>query len=335
MEAQMVRVGDAETSLDAVGTLSLQRIGGAATGGAGGVATINFAEGGSVYEGRDPGRARQLGRACRAGPGRGAAEPGPQQFRARQGAAPQQCRHAARARRGRCGAAHGRRRGRPCPGPARQAHAGGTVRGSGGPAQRQPGRLRRPRTPRSSISSRSTRSRWTSACRSCSCRPWRRASGSRWRSTPIPASRSPARSRRSIRWSMPAGRAVVVRAEIENDDGEAAAGPVRPRAPDSWPSGRTRCSCPEQAMQPQGDKAFVFKVVDAGDGKSGRQADAGDAGQPPPGRGRGREGLAPGDLVVTAGLLKIRDGRRSRCSCDRRAPAGQPSVAARPSPATG
>jgi len=61
---------------------------------------------------------------------------------------------------------------------------------------------------------------------------------------------------------------------------------------------------PEQALVPQGDDQFVFKVVD---GRAQRAKV--DIGQPPRGQGGNLRGLVPADMVVTAGHLKIRDAR--------------------------
>ncbi len=60
---------------------------------------------------------------------------------------------------------------------------------------------------------------------------------------------------------------------------------------------------PEQAIVPRGDDRFVYKIVD---GKA--VATRVTLGQRQPGRVEVVKGLAPGDLVVTAGHLKIRDG---------------------------
>ena len=61
-------------------------------------------------------------------------------------------------------------------------------------------------------------------------------------------------------------------------------------------------------MQPQGERAFVFKVVDPGDGKAVARLTPVTLGNRRQGEVEVREGLAPNDLVVTAGQLKIRDG---------------------------
>lgn len=98
------------------------------------------------------------------------------------------------------------------------------------------------------------------------------------------------------------GRAVVIRARVANPDGVLRPGlfarvaltlDVQPNA----------VLVPEQAIVAFGNKQFVFKVVD------------GKVAQAPVTLGERRnaeveitKGLAPGDVVVTAGQLKIRDG---------------------------
>ena len=58
-----------------------------------------------------------------------------------------------------------------------------------------------------------------------------------------------------------------MRAEIRNDDGKLRPG-LFARVHLTLAERQNALFVPEQSIQPQGDKAFVFKVVDAGDGKS-------------------------------------------------------------------
>jgi membrane fusion protein, multidrug efflux system len=105
-----------------------------------------------------------------------------------------------------------------------------------------------------------------------------------------------------------AGRAIVVRAEIANDEAKLRPG-LFARVRLTLAERQNALFVPEQAIQPQGDRAFVFKVVDQADGKPPiaklTPVTLGD-------RRRGeveiRDGLGAGDVIVTAGLLKIRDG---------------------------
>ncbi|MEK0085434.1 efflux RND transporter periplasmic adaptor subunit [Benzoatithermus flavus] len=105
-----------------------------------------------------------------------------------------------------------------------------------------------------------------------------------------------------------AGRSILIRAEIRND-----AGKLRPglfaRVSLTLAERENALFVPEQAIQPQGERQFLFKVVDQGEGKP-KVAKLTEVklGNRRKGEVEVREGLAPGDIVVTAGLLKIRDG---------------------------
>ena len=80
---------------------------------------------------------------------------------------------------------------------------------------------------------------------------------------------------------------------------------------------------PEQAIQPQGDQAYVFKVVASPDGKPNvvklTPVQLGNRRQ---GEVEVRAGLESGDMIVTGGLLKIRDGVPVQVV----APLGQPAA---------
>lgn len=99
-----------------------------------------------------------------------------------------------------------------------------------------------------------------------------------------------------------AGRSIVIRALIRNTNAALRPGMfarVRLLTDEKADS----MAVPEQALVPQGDEQFVFKVVD------GRvQRVKVDIGQRREGKVEILRGLAPADLVVTAGHLKIRDG---------------------------
>jgi membrane fusion protein (multidrug efflux system) len=60
---------------------------------------------------------------------------------------------------------------------------------------------------------------------------------------------------------------------------------------------------PEQAIVPQGDEWFVYRVVD---GKAQRARI--DVGQRRDGKAEIVKGLQDGDMVITAGQLKVREG---------------------------
>jgi membrane fusion protein (multidrug efflux system) len=99
-----------------------------------------------------------------------------------------------------------------------------------------------------------------------------------------------------------AGRSLLVRAVVPNGDQRLRPG-LFARVTVLLQLKEDALSVPEQAIVPQGDSQFVFKIVD---GKvrltkvvTGTRRD---------GRVEIVEGLEPGDQVVTAGQLKIRDG---------------------------
>jgi membrane fusion protein, multidrug efflux system len=122
------------------------------------------------------------------------------------------------------------------------------------------------------------------------------------------------------------GRAIVVRAEVSNVEAKLRPG-LFARVHLQLAERQNALFVPEQAIQPQGDRAFVFKVVDPGDGKTVARQTAVALGNRRQGEVEVREGLAPNDLIITAGLLKIRDGAAVQVVSPP-APAGQPSAAA-------
>jgi membrane fusion protein (multidrug efflux system) len=119
------------------------------------------------------------------------------------------------------------------------------------------------------------------------------------------------------------GRALVVRAEIKNE-----ALKLRPglfaRVRLTLAERQNAVFVPEQAVQPQGDRQFVFKLVDAGDGKQVAKLTQVELGSRRKGEAEVRDGLAAGDVIVTAGLLKIRDGVPVQVLPPGGAPAPQP-----------
>ena len=103
-----------------------------------------------------------------------------------------------------------------------------------------------------------------------------------------------------------AGRTIVIRAVIRNTNAALRPGMfarVRLLTSDKADS----MVVPEQALVPQGEEQFVFKVVD---GRAQRVKV--DIGQRREGKVEILRGLDPADLVVTAGHLKIRDGSAVR-----------------------
>ena len=69
------------------------------------------------------------------------------------------------------------------------------------------------------------------------------------------------------------------------------------------PKKKNALSVPEKALWPQGTENFVYKVID---GKV--ELTKVELGQRTPGYVEILKGLSPGDLVVTEGQMKIRDG---------------------------
>lgn len=103
-----------------------------------------------------------------------------------------------------------------------------------------------------------------------------------------------------------AGRAVVIRAQVGNQDTTLRPGMfarVRLITKDQSDA----MVVPEQALVPQGNEQFVFKVLD---GKVARVKV--ETGQRRDSKVEVLSGLAAGDMVVTAGQLKIRDGATVR-----------------------
>ena len=99
-----------------------------------------------------------------------------------------------------------------------------------------------------------------------------------------------------------AGRAIVIRAQVRNQDTALRPGMfARVRLFTKLPA--EALVLPEQAMVPQGDEQFVFRVID---GKAVRTRI--EVGQRRDGQVEIVSGLVAGDVVVSAGQLKLRDG---------------------------
>ena len=99
------------------------------------------------------------------------------------------------------------------------------------------------------------------------------------------------------------GRAVVLRARLKNTEGQLRPGMFVADAPHPRASARTPLIVPEEALMPTGNDQYVYKVVD---GKATRA-------KVKTGLRRNSqvevvEGLQAGDVVVTAGQIKLRDG---------------------------
>lgn len=99
-----------------------------------------------------------------------------------------------------------------------------------------------------------------------------------------------------------AGRAIVVRAQVKNADTALRPG-MFARVRLLTKQEVDALVLPEQALVPQGEDQYVFRVVD---GKAVRTKV--EVGQRRDGRVEVVKGIAPGDTIVIAGQIKIRDG---------------------------
>jgi membrane fusion protein (multidrug efflux system) len=99
-----------------------------------------------------------------------------------------------------------------------------------------------------------------------------------------------------------AGRSVVIRAQVKNQDASLRPG-MFARVRLITKDVAEALVVPEQALVPQGNEQFVFKVLD---GKAVRAKV--DVGQRREGKVEITQGLAAGDLIVVAGQQRLRDG---------------------------
>lgn len=99
-----------------------------------------------------------------------------------------------------------------------------------------------------------------------------------------------------------AGRAIVIRAQVGNADTALRPG-MFARVRLLTKEDLDALVLPEQALVPQGEEQYVFRVID---GKAARTKV--EVGQRRDGRVEIVKGVAPGETVVTAGQLKLRDG---------------------------
>jgi membrane fusion protein (multidrug efflux system) len=119
-----------------------------------------------------------------------------------------------------------------------------------------------------------------------------------------------------------AGRSIVIRAQVKNSDASLRPG-MFARVRVITKEVAEALVVPEQALVPQGSEQYVFKVVD---NRAVRLKV--DVGQRRDGKAEILSGLAAGDIVVTAGHQRLRDGAPI---LDRNAPPG-PAASAAPAP---
>jgi membrane fusion protein (multidrug efflux system) len=98
------------------------------------------------------------------------------------------------------------------------------------------------------------------------------------------------------------GRAIVVRAQVPNKDGKLRPG-MFARVRVFTSGARDALVIPEESLFPIGDDKYVFKVVE---GKAARQKV--EIGQRAEGRVEVVNGLTADDVIVTAGVIKLREG---------------------------
>jgi membrane fusion protein (multidrug efflux system) len=103
------------------------------------------------------------------------------------------------------------------------------------------------------------------------------------------------------------GRAVVIRARIANTDDALRPG-LFARVGLVVDERKEAVFVPEQSLVPINDQLFVFKVVDGPQGGKIVAFTKVKLGERRKGEAEIVEGLKPGDTIVTAGLLKVRDG---------------------------
>jgi membrane fusion protein (multidrug efflux system) len=103
------------------------------------------------------------------------------------------------------------------------------------------------------------------------------------------------------------GRSIVIRASIDNPEGVLRPG-LFVRVGLVVDEKLEAVFVPEQSLVPVNDQLFVFKVVDGQEGGKTVAFTRVKLGERRKGEAEVVEGLKPGDVVVTAGLLKVRDG---------------------------
>lgn len=102
------------------------------------------------------------------------------------------------------------------------------------------------------------------------------------------------------------GRSLLVRARLDNRDGVLKSG-MFARTRTVFASRPNAVVVPEEALVPQGDRQFLVKVVDGPNGKVSQRLEA-RIGVRLPGRVEILDGVAAGDLVVTAGHGRLMRG---------------------------
>ncbi len=102
------------------------------------------------------------------------------------------------------------------------------------------------------------------------------------------------------------GRSLLVRARLDNPGGVLKSG-LFARTRIVFAQRDDALVVPEEALLPQGGRQYLFKVVDGPDGKLAKRIEA-RIGMRVPGKVEVLDGLAPGDVVVTAGQARLGPG---------------------------
>jgi membrane fusion protein (multidrug efflux system) len=102
------------------------------------------------------------------------------------------------------------------------------------------------------------------------------------------------------------GRSLLVRARLDNREGVLKSG-MFARTRTVFSTRTDAVVVPEEALVPQGDRQYLVKVVDGPSGKQSQRIEA-RIGLRLPGRVEVLEGVAAGDLVVTAGHARLMRG---------------------------
>lgn len=102
------------------------------------------------------------------------------------------------------------------------------------------------------------------------------------------------------------GRSLLVRARLDNRDGALKPG-MFARARTTLGARENALVVPEEALVPQGGKQYLIKVVDGPQGKQSQRIEA-QLGVRIAGHAEVLQGLAEGDLVVTAGQARLMRG---------------------------
>jgi membrane fusion protein (multidrug efflux system) len=102
------------------------------------------------------------------------------------------------------------------------------------------------------------------------------------------------------------GRSLLVRARLDNPGGVLKSG-LFARTRIVFSKRENALVVPEEALVPQGGKQYIFQVVDGPNGKVSKRIEA-RIGLRLPGKVEVLEGLAAGDLVVTAGQARLGRG---------------------------